>query len=32
MTREIFLFKKHAENEVRKQLPDRFLLFKKALY
>ena len=32
MTREIFLFKNHAENEAGKLVPDRFLFFKKALY
>ena len=32
MTKEIFLFKNHAENEVGKLVPDRFLISKKALY
>ena len=32
MTREIFLFKNHAENEAGKLVPGHFLLFKKALY
>ena len=31
MTREIFFFKNHAENETGKVVPDLFLLFKKAL-
>ena len=30
MTREIFLFKHHAENETGKLVPDRFLLLVKA--
>ena len=28
----IFFFKNHAENEVRRQVPDFFLFFKKALF
>ena len=32
MTREIFLFKNHAENQTGKLVSDRFLVFKKALY
>ena len=32
MTREIFLFKNHAENEAGRLVPDVFLFFKKALY
>ena len=32
MTKEIFLFKKHAENEAGKLVRDHFLFFKKALY
>ena len=32
MTRQIFLFKDHAENEAGKLLPDCFLFSKKALY
>ena len=32
ITREIFSFKNHAENEAKKLVPDLFLLFKKALY
>ena len=28
----IFLFKNYAENEAGKLVPDRFLVFKKALY
>ena len=30
--REIFFFKNHAENEVRKLVPDLFLFSEKALY
>ena len=29
---ETFFFKNHAENEVRRQVPDLFLFLKKALY
>ena len=32
MTREIFYFKNHAENEVGRLVPELFLFFKKALY
>ena len=32
ITREIFFFKNHAENEVETPVPDLFLFFKKALY
>ena len=32
MTREIFPFKNHAENEAGRLVPDIFLFFKKALY
>ena len=30
--REIFFFKNYTENEAGELVPDRFLLFKKALY
>ena len=32
MTREIFFFKNHAENEAERLVPDLFLCFKKSLY
>ena len=32
MTRQIFFFKNHAENEAGRLVPDLFLIFKKALY
>ena len=32
MTREIFFFKNHAENETRRLVPDLFLFFKKPVY
>ena len=32
MTREIFFFKNHAENEAERLVPDHFLFFKKTLY
>ena len=32
ITREIFFFKNHAENEEGKLVPDQFLFFTKALY
>ena len=32
MTREIFFFKNHAENEAGRLFPDVFLFLKKALY
>ena len=32
MTREIFPFESHAENEAARLLPDLFLFLKKALY
>ena len=31
MTRKIFFFQNHAENELRGLVPDLFLFFKKAL-
>ena len=30
--KKIFFFRNHAENEVEKLVPDRFLFFKEALY
>ena len=32
MTREIFSFKNHAENDAGRLVPDLFLFLKKALY
>ena len=32
ITREIFFFKNHPQNETEGLVPDPFLLFKKALY
>ena len=32
ISREIFFFKNHAENEEERVIPDLFLFFKKALY
>ena len=32
LTREIFFFKNHAENEAERLVLDLFLLFKQALY
>ena len=32
MTREIFVFKSHVENEAGRLVPDFFLFFKKALF
>ena len=32
ITREIFFFKNHAQNETGRLVPDLFLFFKKALY
>ena len=32
IAREIFFFKKHAENEAGKRVPDPLLFFKKVLY
>ena len=32
ITRKIFFFKNHAENEAERLVPDLFLFFQKALY
>ena len=32
ITREVFFFKNHAENQTERLVPDLFLFFEKALY